>query len=875
MKEREFPGANYCSEVLRASASALALFGAIGAAQAQPAAAQENRAQGEAIEEIAVVGIRSTLERNLDIKRDAVSFVDAITAEDVGKFPDKNVADALQRVPGVSITRSGGEGQFVSIRGTSSALTLTQLNGNYIATASTSRDPQRSFNFAMLPANLLERTEVYKTPEAKIDEGGLGGTIIVHTRRPLNMESGTGFLNFEETYADVTSKTEPQYSGLYSWKNEAENFGVLVSYTSQERTSISEQISLENWTLFDDARADEDFAQASLEDTAGNKITGFAPFAVVQSQSKEARDREGYQVTLQWEPTDRISTTFNYIGARLEQNNDQNLVLVAEWDYRDPAIVPGSVRRDGDTIVAMDLADADLSDESVDLQAPAIGSRRTLSESKSDTFDLEVVYSGDWYTASANVGHTESSGGTSFNNLQRFFGVGGATQSYGWDLQADTILNYDAEPADFNGFGWRSTDAGTSSDEELYAQVDFNLQYQMGIFESFDIGAKYRDHKIGRRFENLIWDDGDPNNATLWGGCCGLGDEYWHTDANLPSAAEIASFVHRVDGLTGEAATERSFLSVDWNAYTAWLDDNFIRSRRDDPNNFFNVEEEITAAYLQGNFSSGTLSGNLGLRAMQTEQRTETFDAPLGIRDEELDVNSGSYTDLLPSFNLKWEAYEDFIVRAAASRVIARVSYSDLGASESFNAPPEGSSTTTGSRGNPDLEPFDSTQFDLGAEWYFSSASILGAAVFHKEIDSFITMAQTTEKREVPNRTEPVDVIFSLPVNGTDATSSGVELFYQHAFEFGGGVIANYTYTDTSLATLEVDGTKKEVPLPALPRTSTTCRPTTKPTNSVSAHPTTSGTTSPASRPMARRCSPTATARWTSTVPTTSPMRWC
>ncbi|MFC6979695.1 TonB-dependent receptor plug domain-containing protein [Microbulbifer taiwanensis] len=241
MKKREFPGANYYSDVLRTSASALVLFAVIGAAQAQTDAVQEGRAQGETIEEIEVVGIRSTLERNLDIKRDAVSFVDAITAEDVGKFPDKNVADALQRVPGVSITRSGGEGQFVSIRGTSSALTLTQLNGNYIATASTSRDPQRSFNFALLPANLLERTEVYKTPEAKIDEGGLGGTIIVHTRRPLNMESGTGFLNFEETYADVTGEMEPQYSGLYSWKNAAENFGVLVSYTSQERTSISEE----------------------------------------------------------------------------------------------------------------------------------------------------------------------------------------------------------------------------------------------------------------------------------------------------------------------------------------------------------------------------------------------------------------------------------------------------------------------------------------------------------------------------------------------------------------------------------------------------------------------------------------------------------
>ena len=773
-----------------------------------------NEDESKLLEEVVVTGIRATLKQNIDMKRDADAFMDAITAEGIGKFPDKNVADALQRVPGVSITRSGGEGQFVSIRGTSSELTLTMLNGNYVATASTNRDPQRSFNYALLPSNLIESVEVYKSPQAKFDEGGLGGTIIVNTRRPLTMNANTGFLNVEETYSDVTKKWEPQYSGLYSWNNDSDTFGVLVSYISQERTTITEEISLENWTLFDDARAEEDFAQESLRDTSGNEIIGFAPFAVVQSRTKENRDREGYQLTLQWAPNDTFAATFNYIGAQLEQNRDRDLVLVAEWDYRDPAIVPGSVRFDGDTIVAMQLADPDLTENSVDLQAPAVGSRRTLSASESDTFDLELQYRGDSYSAVLNIGRTESSGGTSFDNLQRFFGSGGVTSSYGWDLTADTILNYDAEPSDFNGFGWRSTDAGTASDEESYVQFDLSLDYELGVFVSFDVGVKYRDHAIERRLNNLVWDDGDPDNATLWGGCCGLGYEYWHTNSNLPTAAEISGFIKRVSGLTGEAGTEKSFLSVDWDAYTAWLDQNFIRARRDNNGFFYNIDEDIIATYIQGNFATGNVSGNIGIRVVQTDQTAETFDAPLGIRDDELDRNKSSYTDALPSFNLKWEPADDFIVRAAAAKVVARVSYDDLGTSEGFDVPADGSNTTSGSRGNLDLEPFESTQYDVGVEWYFKEASLLGATVFHKEIDSFVTTSQQTEQRVVPNRSEPVDIVFSLPVNGTDATSTGLELYYQQAFDFGGGIIANYTYTDTSLATLETDGVSREIPLP-------------------------------------------------------------
>ena len=177
--------------IAMAVATALLAF-ANAHAQTADAAQQNDTA---APEKVVVTGYRYSIEKSLDQKREANSIVEVITAEDIGKFPDKNVADALQRVPGVIIDRSGGEGKNVSVRGLSSELTLTELNGNYIATAESNGDPTRSFNYTLMPSNMLSSAELFKTPEARIDEGGIGGTVILHTRRPLDVKSGSGFFN--------------------------------------------------------------------------------------------------------------------------------------------------------------------------------------------------------------------------------------------------------------------------------------------------------------------------------------------------------------------------------------------------------------------------------------------------------------------------------------------------------------------------------------------------------------------------------------------------------------------------------------------------------------------------------------------------------
>lgn len=814
--------------VLRTSISTMALLGVAGMAQAD--------SDEGLIQEIEVIGIRSTLEQNLELKRNSASFLDAITAEDIGKFPDKSVADALQRVPGVSITRDGGEGQFVSVRGISSDLSLTLLNGNYVATASTALDPQRSFNFALLPSSLVSSVEVYKSPQAKIDEGGIGGTIVVNTRKPLDMESGSGFFNVESVYADVSGKSEGSYGGLYSWKNDSGTFGVLASVSTQDRTAVTESVRGENWQLFGGSDV-EGATWGALATVDGDEISGYMPFAVANVQNVEARDRTGYQLTMQWAPSDRIEATFNYLGAKLSQNTDKLEEVGYQSDFwtsgpsfegnalYESAITDYEVNNGVITRIHMEDPDqtdglAQIGTGNVDLEAYGVGGYEFDSESKSDTYDLEVVYSGDFYTATLNAGSTKSDGGLTSGRYQRFHGEDGAVSSWGWDLNGSQILD-GPDTSTFNRHDWHQPDqGGTQKDEETYFQVDMNIDRGYGIFTSFDVGMKVRDHDINSANSNMIYDDVDADgnqiddNADLWGGCCGLGYSYHHLSTLTASGvSDVQGMLQTGSSLTGKAGTGTSGLTgMNWDGYQNWLDaQGFVPWESIYTAIVFDVEEDIKTAYVQGNFESGNISGNLGVRYVETDQEARGYDTLNGVRDDIQDVSTGSSSNVLPSLNVKWDVSDDLVVRASAAKVMARVDYKDLGTASNAFPLPNGQ-IGQGSDGNPNLKPYAATQYDLGVEWYFAEASLVGATVFQKNIDTFVTSNQYLDTRNYEGLGD-VQINITTPINGNDAESNGVELFYQQVFDWGGGVIANYTYTDTSLATVSTGGVT-EVPLP-------------------------------------------------------------
>ena len=832
------------------SAIGLVLLAATGgAAQAQTKNSSDD---GTALAEVVVTGIRATLQKNLDIKRESMSFVDAITAEDIGKFPDKNLADSLQRVPGVSITRDGGEGQFVSVRGVSPELTLTLLNGNYVATAVNSRDPVRSFNYALLPSTLVSSVEVFKTPEARLDEGGIGGTIMINTRKPLNMDANSGYLTLEGTTADVTRKGEANYGGLFSWKNDEETFGVMVGVNQQDRTAVSEYMRTESWFYaggdswsvypgFGGSGAacgvkEKSVCWSKLMTVDGREITGYFPGAIVAGQKTEQRDRMGYQVTLQWKPSDRLDATFNYIGATL----DQNTQTIEENGYANdfwtsgaswaafggyfPASRITDFRVEGDVITMLKMTDPDMSvKNSLDLSANAAGGFIFGMESKSDTYDLELNYSGDSWTSRLNIGRTEANGGVKNGIYQRFKGLG-TTSTWTWDITGPKAVYGNVSA--YNAYDWNQPDfGGTHTDEEDYAQLDFNFASEMGIFDSFDVGAKVRKHEILRTNTNTYYDDNDLCNENRFGYAkCLLGFHWAHTIANDPSPTLIASFMKRGSPLTGTVGTgTQGLLGIDWDAYQRWVTSTFKPVDRTNGAKIYRVNEDVSAAYVQGNFSFGAVSGNIGLRYVKTDAASTALNciaySCLAIQDptaEDYATTKGGYSDLLPSFNLKWDLSNDLVLRASAAEVMARVEYNSIGAALSFNAGLNGL-PGNGTKGNPDINPYKAKQYDLGLEWYFAPGSIAGATLFYKDIATFVTNSTQLVNLEIQGTQYPVNL--TTPINGNDASSEGFEVFYQQTFNWGGGFFANYTYNKTSLATANVDGTKTKIPLTGASKT--------------------------------------------------------
>ena len=194
---------------------------------------------GEQIEEIIVSGIRGSLRESLDTKREASAVVEAVTAEDLGEFPNTNVAEAMTQIPGVAIDRRFGQGERVSIDGTDPSLNLTYLDGHPVAQSIWlfGEQPNRGFDQTQIASEIIGKIEIYKSPEARLPEGSLGGTVLMHTRKPLELDANTVSITGGLNYNDQAEDEKPTFSGLYSWKDAAETWGVTVARGTAEEPS--------------------------------------------------------------------------------------------------------------------------------------------------------------------------------------------------------------------------------------------------------------------------------------------------------------------------------------------------------------------------------------------------------------------------------------------------------------------------------------------------------------------------------------------------------------------------------------------------------------------------------------------------------------
>lgn len=884
------------------------------AQQASPASSPE----ATTLDSVTVTGYRYAIEKSLQQKRDANAVVEVITAEDVGKFPDKNVADALQRVPGVVIERSGGEGKTVSVRGLAPDLTLTQLNGNYVATSETNNEATRSFNYTLLPSNMLSSAELFKSPEARIDEGGIGGTVILHTRRPLEMESNSGYVNLEGTSSDTSHDVDPQASALYSWHSEDERFGVLIGATKQKRTSRTMQVSTEDYQWYGNGTDAVDangnvlsqdgihywWGQSGFNDQSGRNYSEFfMPTSVNFAVKEEKRERTGGQFTFQFKPIDNLTLTANYFRFELEGNYTQNMLKVPEWNLArfngdgnwaggrllnglsfDPSgsIVTGAQyeKLAGKTYycseeqaAAAGMAPGGWGPDDCTIPTPQLTGTYSKEKALSQTADLTI----DWdisplWKASFTGGRTWSEGGPSMNfgmsakPRRQVDGVWQSGNSYtAWDLTGTPSVTFSPNLQDQLMAGIAEIDTGSTgsswmqtSVKQNYFQADVTKLFESGWLDSIQFGAKYRDGEVHRNTGNTYWvcngkDPADYDNNRYQAGC----------DSTAGVAQPGFFLSNPISNIAG-GFNANVFPGINYPAYINYLNDKYGGSYSRKEDDFvYNVNEKIYSGYFQANFRTERLRGNVGVRVVRTQQFAESSDsverfndyfqdnaagAPMGCNDPAagplIASNTGyvcqsgfvrlpdglarektyafasldrTYTDFLPSFNIAWDITDNLVLRGAASKVIARPGYTSIAAPGSLSYVSEeysndrrvaGGTDTPGWYGhgsNKNLEPFKANQYDIGLEWYFKPGAVAGAALFRKDVGNFTVPVVRDQQMTVGGQTVTVQK-YETEANARDGVSQGVELYGQYTFDMGFGVQANYTYNDTNLASIVLDG---------------------------------------------------------------------
>lgn len=893
-----------------ASALAAAVMPASAFAQ-QTTPAATGTPDATTLDSVTVTGYRYAIEKSLQQKRDANAVVEVITAEDVGKFPDKNVADALQRVPGVVITRSGGEGKSVSVRGLAPDLTLTQLNGNYVATSETNNEASRSFNYTLLPSNMLSSAELFKSPEARIDEGGIGGTVILHTRRPLDMEANSGYVNLEGTSSDTSHDIDPQASALYSWHSKDERFGVLVGVTQQKRTSRTMEASTEDYQWYGAGDARDANGNALPQDgihywwgqsgfnnqTGGNYSDFFMPTSVNFAVKEEKRERKGGQLTFQFKPLDNLTLTANYFRFELQGDYTQNMLKVPEWSMArfngdgnwaggrllngldfDPSgsIVTGAQfeKLPGKAYIcseeqaaAAGLAPGGWGPDDCTLPTPQLTGGYSKEKALSQTADLSVEWDiSPLWKASFTGGRTWSEGGPSMNfrmsaKPRRKVGADylSGNQYTAWDLTGTPSVQFSPDLQQQLMAGIAEVDTGSTDSswmqtevEQNYFQADFTKLFETGWLDSIQFGTKYRDGKVHRNTGNTYWvcqglDPSDYDNNRYQAGC----------DSTAGDAQPGFFLSNPISNIAG-GFNANVFPGINYPAYINYLNQTYGGSHNRTEEDFvYDVNEKIYSGYFQANFRTERLRGNVGVRVVRTEQFAQSSDSVERFNDYFVDNANGSpmscddpaadptlrcqggfvrlpdnqvrdkvytlssldktYTDFLPSFNIAWDITDSLVLRGAASKVIARPGYTSIAYPGGLNYISEeysndrrvaGGTDTPGwygSGSNKNLEPFEAIQFDLGVEWYFKPGSAAGVALFRKNVDNFTVPVVRDQQMTVGGQTVTVQK-YATEANGRDGVSQGVEVYGQYTFDMGFGVQANYTYNDTNLASIVLDG---------------------------------------------------------------------
>jgi len=747
--------------------------------------AQEVDAKDD-IETIEVRGIRRSLEASMNTKRFADGVVDAITAEDIGKFPDKNIGDALQRISGVTVDRQYGEVSGVTIRGTAPEQSRVLLNGQTVASTSwyDLGPATRTFNMELLSAEQVSAVEVFKTPEANIEEGALGGTVNLTTRKPLDLDTNTLMVSAELARSSLYDETDPGGSVLFSWKDDNEKFGVLAAYSYEQLTSgrhVLESIG--------------GYYEYFAEDQSANQQSTVGAWSIGSQAFKAERERTSAQLTAQFTPTDNTEFVVDYF--RFEFDNphvNHNFLTVSARGMGSSNVVNNSLGGTEQATIEPGYASI--------IYNPVV---RNAVNMKADVLNLSGKYVGDSFTLSGVIGQSTSDGGTQFGASSWWIPATDEGDKIGdpafpdGQNSTDGGFTYDATgPYQVWLTSLDATDASqlkhaqeanyetTVQEHEVsYAQLDLEFILDGQFFTALETGIKFNRSEFSRVAFNRNPDEiigfvPDGNFANWSGG--------------VFTGLHSQSSGHTLD----------SYAYLDTDKWWGFISDKYKAGALTEVANLgntFSVDEDMIAVYVKADFSGENYRGNMGVRYVETEQTSQGFAA--GQQFEE----TIDYDNFLPSINFAYDLTDNIIIRAAASQVMARTNYSDLKPGLAIN---ENFGNATG--GNPDLKPYEADQADLGIEYYFTDASMFSAALFTKQIENVVFSTEAVETVDGCGASSDLydKCRVTRPRSNGDGEVTGLELQLQHSFDNGIGFITNYTYVDSETNT--PDNTKEMVP---------------------------------------------------------------
>ena len=763
----------------------------------------ERLAEAAPANEILVTGFRESLNAAIAAKRQSASQVDVIVAEDIAKFPDTNLAESLQRVPGVAIQRDAGEGRAIVVRGLGAQFTRVRVNGMEAIATSTdgaSTNTSRGFDFNVFASELFNSIVVHKTAEPSLDEGSLGAVVDLNTGNPLSLDPGFSLVaSAQVRYNDLSDDAGPRLAGLIGWTNPDQTFGVSVSAAYSQYVTNELGNNTVRWTqaAFRSVEGTPCFTGSTYVPSTACNEAGLAFHARIPRYGLVDHDRErlGLTASAQWAPSDRTTISIDGLYSRFNETRDEF------W---------------GEVLLRSNERSIDLVDYTIDGNNNLISG--TLNNAWVRTERYQRQSETEFYQISGRV--EQQLGDSVTVNL-----LAGMSRSEA-DIPVETTIVFDDR--DFNGYSFDYTDMDRPALTFGGSGISDPAQFQLAEFRdrpsnivnefktfSGDLawdateGATVRVGGLYRKFEFDV--QSFQRDSTYCAAFTCAAGQY-----GLPVTADLGEIFNLGDAGQPDGTTSSWLVPVLGTSTDAvgLYDRNAAPNFGGSPA----VSEEVVGGWFQVDWDTDMLgirmTGNAGTRYVRTNQSSSGY-----VGSTEVFADR-SYDDFLPSFNLNFFPVDDVIVRGAVSRVITRPSLGNLSPGGSVDQFNYGISS-----GNPNLDPYRAVAYDVALEWYFAPGALASVAGFAKDIASFPlassftgTFAQSGLPTSVLTAGTPlynaivggqnpsVPIEFRTNINGEGATLKGIELSLQLPFSvfadgFLGnfGVLGNATFIDSDV----------------------------------------------------------------------------